>query len=345
MLAKLRLKDFRNFSDRVIEFSPKTSVVLGANATGKTNILEAINLLATGKSFKANKNEEMIAYDEQIARVKGKLDNDILEVILTRGVITQGNVTKKTAKKRLLVNDAGKRITDFASHFQTVVFRPQDMDLVTQSPSIRRKFLDNVLSLSDREYYRSLLAYEKGLTRRNKFLIKIREEEIDPKVLTFWDNLLIKNGEYISRTRADFISFVNLSDQFDEKELQLEYDSSAVTEARFEQYRQAEVASGTTLVGPHRDDIIFRLDGRELDAYGSRGEQRMGVLWVKLAELDYLEEKKDARPTLLLDDIFSELDHRHRELIEQVLPKQQTIITAADPHYVEGLSDVEIIGL
>lgn len=345
MLAKLRLKDFRNFSDRVIELSPQTTVVLGPNATGKTNILEAINLLATGKSFKASKNEEMIAYDEQIARVKGKIDEDILEVILTRGVVTQGNVTKKTAKKRLLVNDAGKRIADFASHFQTVVFRPQDMDLVTQSPSIRRKFLDNVLSLADREYYRSLLAYEKGLTRRNKFLIKIREEGIDPKVLTFWDNLLIKNGEYISRMRADFVSFVNLSDQFDEKELQLEYDSSAVTDARFEQYRQAEVASGTTLVGPHRDDIIFKLNGRELDAYGSRGEQRMGVLWVKLAELDYLEEKKGVRPTLLLDDIFSELDHRHRELIENVLPKQQTVITAADPHYVKGLSDVEIIGL
>lgn len=344
-LSKIRLNNFRNFSDELIEFSPSVTIILGANASGKTNILEAVNLLSTGKSFKAGRTEEMISYDTEIARVKAKVSEDILEVVLTKGVITQGSVTKKTSKKRLLVNNAGKRVIDFASYFKTVVFRPRDLDLITQSPSIRRKFLDNLLSLSDREYWRSLNAYEKGLRSRNKLLQRIREENIDRKVLTFWDSLLIKNGNYITSKRDDFVNFINSSDQLEEKILSVEYDMSTVSESRLEKYEKQEVYAGTTLVGPHRDDIVFKLNDKQLDKYGSRGEQRMAVLWAKLAEIDFLEEANDTRPTLLLDDIFSELDHEHRELIESVMNKQQTIITAADPHYVEGLKNVEIINL
>lgn len=351
MLTKLRLNNFRNFSDKLVEFSPNTTVILGPNASGKTNILEAINLLAIGKSFKAGRVEEMINHEADIGRVKGRIQENTLEVVLTNGEIKQGNIYKKTSKKRLLVNNAGKRMIDFASHFQTVVFRPQDLDLITQSPSIRRRFLDNVLSLADREYYRSLAAYEKGITRRNKLLKKIREENIDKNVLTFWNNLLIKNGDYITKKRSDFLYFVNSTDQLEEKQLSVEYDSSTISEERLKQYERAEIASANTLVGPHRDDFFVKLEmgepskNRDLAVYGSRGQQRMGVLWLKLAELKFLEENLSQKPVLLLDDIFSELDHEHREIIENIMNNQQTIITAADPHYVENIEEIKLINL
>ena len=132
----------------------------------------------------------------------------------------------------------------------------------------------------------------------------------------------------------------------------LEYDSSTISESRLEQYKVEEVAAATTLVGPHRDDFIFKVKGkglevkeRDLAPYGSRGEQRMGVLWLKLAELAFVEEKTGEKPTLLLDDIFSELDHEHRDIVFDITKKQQTIITTADPHYIEGLEKVEKINL
>jgi DNA replication and repair protein RecF len=134
-----------------------------------------------------------------------------------------------------------------------------------------------------------------------------------------------------------------------DQDFSLEYDKSAISEARLEQYAEEEVAAATTLVGPHRDDFCFRLKKnkrtRDLSRYGSRGEQRMGVLWLKLAELTYVEEKTDEKPTLLLDDIFSELDHEHREVVMNAVGSQQTIITTADPHFVEDLKNVEKIKL
>jgi len=135
---------------------------------------------------------------------------------------------------------------------------------------------------------------------------------------------------------------------------QLEYDKSSISEARLEQYKVEEVASATTLVGPHRDDMIFKIKKanakninaeRELGTYGSRGEQRMGVLWLKMAELEYIKDTLGSMPTLLLDDIFSELDHAHRDVVMEVINNCQTIMTTADPHYVENIQGACIIQL
>ena len=130
----------------------------------------------------------------------------------------------------------------------------------------------------------------------------------------------------------------------------LEYDRSVISEGRLEQYAEEEVAAGTTLVGPHRDDFVFEArnakgKARSLAAYGSRGEQRMAVLWLKMAELNFIEEKTSERPTLLLDDIFSELDHEHREVVMKLSGKQQTIITTADKHFLKGLRSGSTINL
>jgi DNA replication and repair protein RecF len=339
MIKVLKLGDFRNFRAKTLEFQDGITTIVGPNASGKTNILESLYLLSTAKSFKARVESEMLRYGKDLARVTGKAGVVNLESIITKG-------DNGWPKKRLLVNGVPKRMVDFAGNFKTVLFGPWDMDLVTESPSLRRKFLDNVLSQVDREYRRSVLSYEKGLRQRNRLLFRIREEGVPRSQLLFWNQLLIKNGDYISTRREEFIDFVNTKNHgLKTMKYMLEYDKSVISEGRLEQYKEEEVAAGTTLVGPHRDDFIFFDGERNLASYGSRGEQRMGVLWLKMAELNFIEEKTNERPTLLLDDIFSELDHEHRDIVMQLCKKQQTIITTADEHFLKGIGKVERIEL
>ena len=348
MIQKIQLKDYRNFKTKILEFGQNITVIVGPNASGKTNILESLFLLSTGKSFRAKVEDEMVNYDSDVAHVKGKLlSGMVLEVTLTHGILNIGTThPERVPKKKLLVNGVSKRLVDFAGNFKVVLFGPQDLDLVTESPSIRRKFLDNVLSQIDREYRRSILSYEKGLRQRNKLLFRIREEGLNRSQLAFWNQLLIKNGDYIAKRREEFIEFVNKANTTNNPintNFQLKYDRSIISEGRLEQYKVEEVAAATTLVGPHRDDFIFFDNERNLASFGSRGEQRMAVLWAKMAELNFIEEKTSERPTLLLDDIFSELDHTHRDVVMELAKRQQTVITTADEHFVEKGKNFYII--
>ncbi|MFZ5932704.1 MAG: DNA replication/repair protein RecF [Patescibacteria group bacterium] len=350
MIIKIRLTSFRSIKNQLLEFTPTVTVILGPNASGKTNILEAVSLLSSGKSFRARIEEEMINYQKDLARVKGRIKKDgetvDLEAVLTRGTIDVGfRRPERVARKKLLINGLPKRLVDFAGNLKVTLFGPWDIELVTESPPLRRRFLDTVLSQVDREYRRASLSYEKGLRQRNKLLLRIREEGISPSQLLFWDKLLTKNGNYLSVRREEFIDFINETSSLNREKFNLEYDKSAISEGRLGEYQKEEIAAATTLVGPHRDDFIFRHEERELARFGSRGEQRMGVLWLKLAELAFIEEETGERPTLLLDDIFSELDHPHREIVMKVADKQQTIITTTDPHFIEGVRDVAKIRL
>lgn len=338
MIKSIKVQNFRNFKNKTLEFSEGITTIVGPNASGKTNILESLFLLSTSKSFKARVESEMLRYDQELARVSAESNGISLEILITRG-------DNGWPKKRMMVNGVPKRTIDFAGNFKTVLFGPWDMDLVTESPSIRRKFLDNVLSQVDREYRRSVLSYEKGLRQRNRLLFRIREEGVPRSQLLFWNQLLIKNGDYISQKREEFIQYVNSNPSPVKNHYLLEYDKSVISEGRLEQYKDEEIAAATTLVGPHRDDFIFFEGKRNLAAYGSRGEQRMGVLWLKMAELNYIEVKTEVRPTLLLDDIFSELDHEHRDIVMELSKKQQTIITTADEHFLKGIGKVEKIEL
>jgi DNA replication and repair protein RecF len=372
VLKTIKLQNFRNFRKKFFKFSPKITVIIGPNASGKTNILEATYLLATGKSFKAHMESEMIAYGEQIARVSGVALTDSkinLEVVLTNGEIRVGDnpLNKKRVRhKRVLANGVPKRLIDFAGNLKVVLFGPWEMDLVTQSPSLRRKFMDNVLSQVDREYRRAAMIYEKGLRQRNRLLLRIRDENVSRGQLMYWDKLLIKHGEYVTGKREKLISFINNHEsRFSINNYQLEYDKSVISEGRLKDYEEEEVAAGVTLVGPHRDDIVFKVKSqnslragalsepeaevksieRELAKYGSRGEARMAVLWLKLQELAYVESVTREKPTLLLDDIFSELDHEHREVVMEASCGQQTVITTADPHFIKNLKTDSIIEL
>jgi len=339
-LKVLNLQNFRSYRKKKFKFSENTNLLIGDNATGKTNILEAIYLLSMGKSFRATREQQMILYGEELGRVDGNIDHrgrgaSDLEIVLTVGEV-EG---QRAPRKRYLINDVGKRKMDFVGKLKCVLFRPEDIDLVLGSPSNRREYLDGVLEQIDREYRRSSLAYQKGLRQRNKLLWRIREGEADRRQLLFWNKMLIKNGEIIFKEREKYLMWINKQLKKRQSDLRLEYNSSRVSEKRLEQYSNQEVAAGKTLVGPHRDDFKFIVQRKnkaekDLSIYGSRGEQRMAVLEVKLNELEYVSEMTEDRLVLLLDDIFSELDHKHRNEVLRLLVKQQTIITTADKHLI-----------
>lgn len=318
MILKLGLQNFRNYTQKEFEFGNKTLIV-GENGVGKTNILEAIYLLATGKSFRADRDSEIIKYDCQFAIVK----SDGLQITITD-------------RKKFEVNGVPRRQMDFVGKLRAVLFAPQDMELVTGSPSHRRKYLDFVICQKDREYRRCLLSFEKGLRQRNKLLSMIREGLANRSQLYFWDKLLIKNGDYITLKRGEYLqSLVGDYTTF--------YDKSIITEERLKQYEVEEVAAATTLVGPHRDDFVINFSNKDISKYGSRGEQRMAILWLKQGEIKFLGDD----PILLLDDIFSELDHKHRELVSNLVRSYpgQVIATTADEHLLSEMGEYQIIKL
>lgn len=366
-IKTLKLTTFRSYERKQLEFEKPTTVLVGANAVGKTNILEAVYLLATGESFRAEKIEEMVNWKAEVAHVEGAVTPEVkaastsgvelanLQVVLTRGEV-QG---QKTAKRAYKVNGVARRKQDLVGQFTAVIFRPEDLEIITDSPSLRRNFLDRVLSQVDREYRRSLVSYEKGLRRRNKLLTQIREGEVPRTVLAFWDMLLVKEGEKLTRKRQELVEFINSQPKI-EQTRQVEYDFSVISAKRLKQYEREEVAAGYTLVGPHRDDWKIITSGGEsfdgaqdwpnkyidLSVYGSRGQQRMGVLWLKLCELAFIEYKTGERPVLLLDDIFSELDEAHDRLVMDLLGKQQTIITTTEADKrLSTLEGVEVVQL
>lgn len=348
-LQSVSLQNFRNHVASTWRFHPRTTLIVGQNAQGKTSIIEAVNLLATGNSFRADRVEEMITFDQELARVKGlvELEDDTteLEIMLTRGLV-QG---KKTALRLYSVNQVRRRKKDFTSNFTTVVFRPEDMRLVEGSPSRRRGYLDAPLSLVDQEYDRALTAYEKTLQRRNKLLISIREGEQSAQALTFWNMSLVKHGEYVHRQRQAFLNFCSTVEF--PMSFSVVYDSSPISLDRIEEYQGREIASGHTLIGPHKDDLSVEFQVKSplagvdttqplpVATYGSRGQQRLAVLWLKMCEFEFLKQKTGQVPLLLLDDILSELDNESRDKVLSLLHFGQSIITTTEPKIVEEVTD------
>lgn len=324
IISRLELVNFRSYEKKGFEFANKT-VIVGDNGTGKTNILEAIYMLASGKSFRADAESELIRYGENFFTMIGHI-----------GQIGQISLIMSEGRKKFEVNGVGRRMMDFAGNLKAVKFGPEDIEIITGSPSGRRRYLDMVISQKDREYRRSLVSYEKGLRQRNKLLDLIRDGVANRSQLWFWDRLLIKDGGYITESREKYLRELDKSNRSD-MSYKSYYDKSVISEERIKQYENEEVAAGSTLVGPHRDDFVVNMDGKDVSKYGSRGQQRMAVLWLKNGEIKYLSDEE--LPVLLLDDVFSELDHLHRDEVlkladEYVKNGGQVIMTTADKHLV-----------
>lgn len=355
---KIWLSNFRSYTSQLFEFTAPTTILVGKNAAGKTSIIEAINLLAGGDSFRATKIEQMINFEADLARVKGKIidtsplgsnsnsnsntSQEIdLEVLLTKGEV-QG---KRVRKRNFSINGTRRAKRKFVGQFLTVVFRPEDMRLVEGSKKRRRDFIDQPLTMVDNSYATSLNTYNQALFKRNKLLTQIREGEMPRETLTFWTMTVLKHAQVIQQKRAQFL------DSFKKVDFPVpfyvEYGASLMTSERMEKYASREIAAGHTLIGPHKDDLIVKLgvetekygeEQRDVALYGSRGQQRMGVLWLKTCELQFLEAKTQLKPILLLDDILSELDEKHQQLVLAFLEDHQTIITTADEQTAQLIS-------
>lgn len=353
-LTKLQLEDFRSYRNGGFDFGVGVTAIVGPNAAGKTNVLEAIRLLSLGESLRADKVGEMVAFGEEMGRVTAMIDDGEetkLSVIVTGGMV----LGRKVAGRRFLVNDVPKSKNNFVGRLPTVLFIPEDLELMDGSPSFRRKWLDEILMQTDPEYRRSLSSYEKAIRRRNRILQAIREGLANRYQLTFWDGLVIKHGDILTQARERLVNYINSvfarSDLF--LDLRIEYDKSVISEKRLQQYEREEVLVGHTLVGPHKDDFaVFNLklgenegQKRNLATYGSRGEKRMAVLGLKMGELLYLEDRFGKKPVLLLDDVFSELDKIHSEEVHRVMLGRQVVVTTTEAADLENIEEVKVIEL
>lgn len=320
-LRKLAILNFRNYSSLHLELDERPLILVGNNAAGKSNLLEAIYFLSTTKSGRVDEERELIKQGESVTKVTGETEEINLEITLQ-------NIEESFSKK-VKVNGVPRRAVDYIGNLPAVIFYPWDINMVTGPPSLRRWHLDMALAQVDSSYKKALTIYEQVLTNRNRVLKRIKEGQGRADELDYWTEELIKNGQVIQSAREAFLQAMN-SFNSPLGKFVFEYKESLLTNERLHEYNGREIQASVTLIGPHRDDFVLKMDGRNLARFGSRGEQRLATLAFKLAQLEYMALTLDQRPILLLDDVFSELDLHHREAVVEVVSRQQTILSAVE---------------
>jgi len=346
-LKRLHLRSFRNYSDRQIEFDARKTIVVGNNAQGKSNLLEAVELLATLKSHRVSRDRDLVQEGAISACIEAKLERAYgsAELALT--------LRKKGRRTVALNQETLRRQIDFLGILNAVQFSSLDLDLVRGSPDCRRVWLDALLVQLEPVYAYILQQYNQVLRQRNALLKKIRNAE-DPNLkeqcvtqLALWDAQLAATGSRVTRRRARVLERLapiarawHASISGETEELAVRYapnisyaeETPATVQQAFlekiEQRRLPEQQYGTTLVGPHRDEVELTINQTPARAYGSQGQQRTLVLALKLAELKLIEEVVGEPPLLLLDDVLAELDpNRQNQLLEAIQDRFQTLIT------------------
>lgn len=358
-ITRLILVHFRNYAQEDFRPSPGANVFLGSNAQGKSNLIEAITLLSTTRSFRTSTDSTLInrAYvDEPIvhARVSAEVEGGShrhMELVIAQERSIGPNGGLGPIRKHLRLDSTPHRLIDVLGVLPTVLFTPEDVDLVGGAPAGRRRFLDILLCQSSREYCLALGQYNRALTQRNHLLRLIRKRRSDPDQLHYWDRSLAEHGAVITRHRARAIEAMRDPATATHAELAagerlaIAYrpgapwpHASSVEEAVddelqaiLEANRQTDLERGVTTVGPHRDDLNVMVDGFDASEYASRGQMRTAALTLRLVEGVFLEQALGRRPILLFDDVMSELDgHRRRALESVMMDSNQSFITGLD---------------
>jgi DNA replication and repair protein RecF len=317
--------------------------VWGPNAAGKTSLLESIVLLAWGRSHRTSADGELIRWGTDLARIEGTLGRDVIEVAVVRS-----GVGGTGGRKRIRVNGVGRRTGALDGPLRVVVFAPEEMLLVAGSPGLRRAAIDQLASVAVPGYASTLAGYARTLQQRNGLLRAIREDGASRDELRFWDGAFLDAGGRLVADRLRLLDDLRgplaaahaeiAPEEAGVASLGLRYATNAPTvgeetprEAlarRLVETADKEVWNGATLIGPHRDDLVFELGGRDLAGFASRGQQRTAILSFKLAELDLLTEIDGRPPLLLLDDVFSELDpDRRSHLVRRIAALPQAFVT------------------
>lgn len=352
-LSKLLLQNFRSHTQQLIEFDPKLNLILGPNGSGKTNILEAIFLLAAGKSFRSSSQSKMINWNDFFTSVRAKLINQKDETSEIEIKLIKDQTGKSaTVSRKFLIDKVEKPRKKYIGNFKTVIFHPDDIRLVSGSPNRRREFLDEIFLQTEWRYAQALSQYHRALKHRNELLDQIRDGQSSKNELFYWDQTLIKNAKIIHDFRTSFIRSANsFFENHSDPQIQLlflNYHPSILNDDRLEKNYLLDLHRGCTQIGVHRDDFslnnnLFSTEDKNLAFWGSRGQQRLAVLAIRLAQINYLEQIYHDQPVLLLDDIFSELDPDHQKLVVSLCQNYQTVFTAAEPESVKILSSAKII--
>lgn len=343
-------------------------IFAGANAQGKTNLLEAVYLAATGRSPRTSQESELIAWDQEVARVSADFVSDrrglfAVDVALGRRASGEGNEARRggAAEKRIKVNGAGRNLADLAGLAPVVLFLVDDLEIIRGEPARRRDFLDTDLSTMSRTYMWAWRQYTRVLEQRNRLLKDIREGLAIATDLPPWDAQLAAFGGRLLEVRLRFVTDLNeqtipvyqglsASEQTMTVAYRREWGNteanptgrdalSALLLEAIEGNVEEEIRRGSTLVGPHRDDLQMLIGGKDVRFFGSQGEQRTAAVALRVAECTLLRHLVDEWPVLLLDDIFSELDRTRRgALLGFLAPITQVILTTTDVDAI-GLPD------
>lgn len=352
-VVQLQLANFRNYRRLTLAVPPGRSVIVGGNGQGKTNLLDALHILASAQSLRPGPEAAWVRFDappaEGFARLRAGIDSDAgaseVEMIVARTRPDDGE--SSGVRRRARVDGVVTRLADLPGRLLAVSFAPSDLNLWTGAPSGRRRWLDLAVAQVDQTYTAHLTTYEGLLTRRNALLRRLQGGLGRPSELEFWDDRISEPSVAVTRARASYVARARapVGAGFEAMQggarLDLAYRASALGldaggfRAALQQRRTRDIQRGASGLGPHRDDVEARLDGRPLAHVGSRGQLRLAALALKLGQHNVAHDRRGDRPVLLLDDIAAELDPDHRRLLIDQLPEDaQALVTTADAAFL-----------
>lgn len=353
-IKKLKVENFRNLENLDIEFSEGINIIYGNNAQGKTNIIESIYIFSFGKSFRANKDIELLKFDKEYFLSNIEIMKKDRELEMDFGF------DKISNKKMIKVNGViQKKISDIIGKLNVVVFKPEDIKIVTDSPIIRRKYIDYLISSISKSYLENITKYKKVMEERNNLLkeIKLRLkgsknlDETDSNFLDVYDKLLSKLNWEIYNERKRVIEKLNnyiydihlkLTENYiNNEKLHIKYVSNVAEDIEkmynnLSKSRLNDINKGYTSLGIHRDDYIISINSLDVSIYGSQGQKKSSIISLKLSELKVIEEVIGEKPVLLLDDYMSELDEKRRLKFLDIIEDIQIIITTTHKISIDG---------
>jgi len=343
-LTSLKLKNFRNYKEAFFNFGKGFNFIIGPNTKGKTNLLEAIYFFVTFRSFRTKNIQSLLKKGQRELSLSLNFSSQAskeprkLEFFL--------GLVAKELKRNFKINGVVKKQPQRSGgEFQAVLFRPEDLNLVIDSPASRRRFLDSLLSRLSVSYYQNLIEYRKVVQSRNRLLFLIQQGRAESKELNFWDKQFLRLSELIIKKRFKLLKEATLvfreqyqeisrsKDVFDldyHLSFKFKTDLKSSLKIALDELKPQEIELARTLLGPHRDDLIFKLNNYNLKDFGSRGEQRSAILALKLAELEIVKKKIKEAPVFLLDDVLSELDSERQLALLGSLKGIQVIITITE---------------
>ncbi len=333
LITNLEIQNFRNYKNQKIDFNKNINIFYGDNAQGKTNIIESIFVCAFGKSFRTNKEKELIKYNENFLNINLNYQNSTRE----------GKIKVQIAeRKSIFVNGIKiKKLSDLLGTINVVLFTPDDINILKNGPSERRRFLDMMIGQIRPNYINNLNTYNKILEQRNNYLKQIKDGNVNYDLLDIWDEKLAAYANKICLYRNEFINKIkekisNIHNDItnNSEKIEIEYVTDCLNKEKLleliKSRRKLDIIKGYTTKGTHRDDFNIYINDNLVNVFGSQGQHRTAVLSLKVCELQIIKEETGESPILLLDDFMSELDSKRRKNFLNKIEDTQVIITCTD---------------